>query len=132
MVQINVKLAQLYDIKYVNEPENGEKRLVEAVESALGEQQRREREGVRDGEGPWMTDDEIGATLEGGTFEMTMHSPLIESSSWNTLRDIRFALPCHPSLRQSTRAVPAKIMPPRRTQYVLQIISSNRPLTTTQ
>jgi hypothetical protein len=65
MVQINVKLAQLYDIKYVNEPDNGEKRLVEAVESALGEHQRREKEGVRVGEGPWMTDDELGATLEG-------------------------------------------------------------------
>jgi hypothetical protein len=65
MVQINVKLAQLYDIRYVNEPENGEKRLVEAVESALREKQRREMEGVKTGEGPWLTDDEMGATLEG-------------------------------------------------------------------
>lgn len=65
MVQINVKLAQLYDTKYVNEPENGEKRLVEAVESALGEKQRRERDGVKAGEGPWLTDEEMGATLEG-------------------------------------------------------------------
>ncbi|KAH8700077.1 hypothetical protein GQ44DRAFT_733138 [Phaeosphaeriaceae sp. PMI808] len=64
MVQINVKLAQLYDTKYVNEPENAEKRLVEAVESALGEQQRRESEGLKAGEGPWLTTDELGATLE--------------------------------------------------------------------
>jgi hypothetical protein len=65
MVQINVKLAQLYDTRYVNEPENGEKRLVEAVESALREKQRRATEGVKSGEGPWLTDDEMGATLEG-------------------------------------------------------------------
>jgi hypothetical protein len=65
MIQINVKLAQLYDIRYVNEPENGEKRLVEAVEMSLREKQRREVEGVKTGEGPWLTDDEMGATLEG-------------------------------------------------------------------
>lgn len=65
MVQINVKLAQLYNCKYVNEPDNAEKRLVEAVESALSEKQRREKEGVKQGEGDWMTDEEMGATLEG-------------------------------------------------------------------
>lgn len=65
MVQINVKLAQLYDIRYVNEPENGEKRLVEAVEMALREKQRREKEGTKIGEGPWLTNDEMGGTLEG-------------------------------------------------------------------
>ncbi|CAG5158506.1 uncharacterized protein ALTATR162_LOCUS5114 [Alternaria atra] len=64
MVQINLKLGQLYDVRYVNEPENGEKRLVEAVESALKEQQRRERDGVKNGEGPWLTNDEMGGVLE--------------------------------------------------------------------
>jgi tetratricopeptide (TPR) repeat protein len=64
MVQINLKLGQLYDVRYVNEPDNGEKRLVEAVESALREQQRREREGVKSGEGPWLSDDEMGGVLE--------------------------------------------------------------------
>jgi hypothetical protein len=70
MVQINVKLAQLYDIRYVNEPENGEKRLVEAVETALREKQRRATEGIKTGEGPWLTDDEMGATLEGVCFSL--------------------------------------------------------------
>ena len=65
MVQINLKLGQLYDVRYVNEPENGEKRLVEAVESALKELQRREKDGVKDGEGPWLSNDEMGGTLEG-------------------------------------------------------------------
>ncbi|OAL53713.1 hypothetical protein IQ07DRAFT_532155, partial [Pyrenochaeta sp. DS3sAY3a] len=64
MVQINIKLGQLYDTKYVNEPENAEKRLEEAVESALSEQQRREKEGLKTGEGPWLTSDEMGGTLE--------------------------------------------------------------------
>lgn len=65
MVQISLKLGQLYDTRYVNEPENAEKRLVEAVESALSEKQRRERDGIKTGEGPWMTEDEMGGTLEG-------------------------------------------------------------------
>jgi hypothetical protein len=65
LVQINLKLGQLYDVKYVNEPDNGGKRLVEAVESALGEQQRREKEGLKPGEGEWLTGDEMGGVLEG-------------------------------------------------------------------
>jgi hypothetical protein len=65
MVQINVKLAELYDSKYVNEPDNAEKRLVEAVESVLVEQQRREADGLKPGEGVFMSNDEMGATLEG-------------------------------------------------------------------
>ena len=64
MVQINLKLGQLYDIKYVNEPENGGKRLVEAVERALGESQRREREGLKNGEGEFLTKEELGGALE--------------------------------------------------------------------
>jgi hypothetical protein len=65
MVQINVKLGELYNCKYVNEPDDAEKRLVEAVESVLEETQRRKAEGLKPGEGPFMTDDEVGATLEG-------------------------------------------------------------------
>jgi len=65
MLQVNLKLGQLYDVKYVNEPETAEKRLVEAVESALSEKQRRERDGLKPGEGPWLTDEEMGGTLEG-------------------------------------------------------------------
>lgn len=65
MVQINLKLGQLYDTKYVNEPENGEKRLVEAVEDALRERERRLREGEKSGEGPWLSEEELGGLLEG-------------------------------------------------------------------
>jgi hypothetical protein len=65
LVQINLKLGQLYDVKYVNEPENGGKRLTEAVESALREKQRRDKEGLKPGEGEWLTSDEMGGALEG-------------------------------------------------------------------
>ena len=64
LVQINVKLGQLYDIKYVNEPENGGKRLVEAVETALAESQRREKNGLYQGEGDFLTSEELGGALE--------------------------------------------------------------------
>lgn len=65
MIQINLKLGQLYDIKYINEPENGEKVLVEAVEDALRERERRKRDGEKPGEGPWLSDEEMGGLLEG-------------------------------------------------------------------
>jgi tetratricopeptide (TPR) repeat protein len=64
LVQINLKLGQLYDIKYVNEPENGGKRLVEAVETALAESQRRDKNGLYNGEGDFLTNEELGGALE--------------------------------------------------------------------
>jgi hypothetical protein len=64
MVQLNVKLGELYSSKYMNQPDDAEKRLTEAVETALREKNRRDDEGVKQGEGDWMTDEEMGATLE--------------------------------------------------------------------
>ncbi|KAF2266132.1 hypothetical protein CC78DRAFT_531798 [Lojkania enalia] len=64
IVELNVKLGQLYDVKYMNEPDEGEKVLTEAVEMALKEKARRENEGIKEGEGDWMTDEELGGTLE--------------------------------------------------------------------
>ncbi|KAF2468457.1 uncharacterized protein BDR25DRAFT_265109 [Lindgomyces ingoldianus] len=64
IVECNVKLAELYNTKYVNEPEQAEKRLTEAVETALREKSRREQDGVKQGEGEWMTDEEMGGTME--------------------------------------------------------------------
>jgi hypothetical protein len=65
IVQLNVKLGELYNCKYMNQPEDAERRLVDAVQTALKEQQRRENEGVKEGEGDWMTDEEMGAAMEG-------------------------------------------------------------------
>ncbi|KAF2706120.1 hypothetical protein K504DRAFT_470976 [Pleomassaria siparia CBS 279.74] len=63
-VQIHVKLGTLYDSKYMNEPEDAEKRLVYAVETVLREKNRRESDGVKEGEGDWMSDEEMGGTFE--------------------------------------------------------------------
>lgn len=64
-VGINVKLGELYANEYVLDREAAEARLVEAVETVLREKQRRETEGVKPDEGEWLTDEEIGGSLEG-------------------------------------------------------------------
>ncbi|KAF2003655.1 hypothetical protein P154DRAFT_519879 [Amniculicola lignicola CBS 123094] len=64
LVEISVKLGDLYDTKYMNEPENAERVLTDALEIALRERARRETEGVKQGEGEWMTPEELGATME--------------------------------------------------------------------
>lgn len=126
MVQINVKLAQLYDCKYVNDPDTAEKRLVEAVESALGEKQRREKEGLKQGEGDWMTDDEMGATLEGMLSQILTVKrcatepfrvyPLTSRSTRPALRREQFPLPSFAALSPSTGALSPKVMPWRNTE----------------
>jgi hypothetical protein len=66
-VGISVKLGELYANEYVMEKEAAEERLVWAVETVLREQQRREVEGVKPDEGPWMSPEQIGGSLEGQT-----------------------------------------------------------------
>ncbi|KAH0559478.1 hypothetical protein GP486_004013, partial [Trichoglossum hirsutum] len=63
-VAISVKLGDLYANCYVQDKETAEERLVWAVETALKEKKRREEEGVKEGEGDWMTDEEFGGALE--------------------------------------------------------------------
>ncbi|KAL2196454.1 hypothetical protein P885DRAFT_69492 [Corynascus similis CBS 632.67] len=63
-VSISVKLANLYSDEHVLERETAHERLVWAVETTLRETQRRIREGLKDGEGPWMSAEEIGGSLE--------------------------------------------------------------------
>jgi hypothetical protein len=64
-VGISVKLGELYANEYVLEKEFAEERLVWAVETVLKELQRRKVEGVKPEEGPWMSPEEIGGSLEG-------------------------------------------------------------------
>lgn len=61
-VAISVKLGELYSNEYVMEKEKAEECLVWAVETSLKEQQRREKEGVR--EGNWLSAEEIGGSME--------------------------------------------------------------------
>lgn len=61
-VGTSVKLGDLYAI--LQEHETAEARLVWAVETVLKEQRRRETEGIKEGEGDWMSSEEIGGALE--------------------------------------------------------------------
>ncbi|KAL9112225.1 MAG: hypothetical protein Q9187_007796, partial [Circinaria calcarea] len=63
-VGIGVKLGELYANEYIADPEAAERNLIEAVETALKEQKRRDDEGVKEGEGPWMNNEEMGGALE--------------------------------------------------------------------
>ena len=65
MVGVSVKLADLYSVQYIADHEAAEARLIWAVETVLKEQKRREDEGVKEGEGQWMSNEEIGGALEG-------------------------------------------------------------------
>lgn len=67
-VSLSVKLGELYADPHVGDREAAEDRLVWAVETVLWEKKRREEEGVKAGEGDWMSDEEIGGSLEGRRF----------------------------------------------------------------
>lgn len=64
-IAMSVKLGELYANPYVYDPAMAEERLTWAVEIALRESQRRQCDNVRDeDEGPWLSNDEMGAALE--------------------------------------------------------------------
>lgn len=64
-VATNVKLGELCADEHVLRPKESQARLTWAVETALKELKRRHDEGVKEGEGPWMSAVEIGGALEG-------------------------------------------------------------------
>lgn len=63
-VRMSVKLGELYAGPEIMEGEQAEESLVWGVTTLLKEQERREREGVKEGEGEWMNPEEIGGALE--------------------------------------------------------------------
>ncbi|KAI1778316.1 TPR domain-containing protein [Hypoxylon cercidicola] len=63
-VGISVKLGELLADEHVLQGDSAGERLVWAVETVLKELQRRQVEGVKDGEGDWMTPEQIGGALE--------------------------------------------------------------------
>lgn len=63
-VGISVKLGELYSDEHVLEGDSAGQHLVWAVETVLKELQRRQVEGVKEGEGDWMTPEQIGGALE--------------------------------------------------------------------
>lgn len=63
-VGISVKLGELYADEHVLQSDVAGKYLIWSVETVLKELQRRHVEGVKEGEGEWMTPEEIGGALE--------------------------------------------------------------------
>ena len=64
-VGISVKLGELYADDHVLQGDVAGDRLIWAVETVLKELHRRQAEGIQEGEGDWMTPEQIGGTLEG-------------------------------------------------------------------
>ncbi|KAI1466019.1 TPR domain-containing protein [Daldinia caldariorum] len=64
LVGISVKLGELYSDEHVLQGDSAGQHLVWAVETVLKELQRRQSEGVKEGEGDWMTPEQIGGALE--------------------------------------------------------------------
>lgn len=64
LVAISVKLGDLYSNQYIQDAKSAEERLVWALETSLREKQRRQDPGVLEKEGEWMSDDEMGASME--------------------------------------------------------------------
>ena len=63
-IGISVRLGEFYANEQIADQDAAEERLVWAVTALLKEQKRREDEGVKEGEGDWMSNEEIGAALE--------------------------------------------------------------------
>lgn len=101
-VGISVKLASLYSDEHMLEHDLAHERLVWAVETLLAELQRRKVEGVKDGEGAWMTPEEIGGALECECRQLpprTCHMSLtLPRSPWPQLRTQVAVPPCPSTL----------------------------------
>ena len=64
-VKAQIRVADYYANPAIWDRDTAEAKLVWAVETLVKEKQRRERQGVTDeDEGPWMSDDEMGASIE--------------------------------------------------------------------
>ncbi|KAL1641885.1 hypothetical protein SLS58_005720 [Diplodia intermedia] len=63
-IGISVKLGDLYSNPYIKDTDKAGEKLIWAVETVLREKIRREKEGVKEGEGDWITDEEMGASME--------------------------------------------------------------------
>jgi len=65
LVQMNFKLAEYYSLDSILKPEMAEAKMTYAIEVAMKESERRKKEGVKEGEGKWLSDEEFGAQFEG-------------------------------------------------------------------
>jgi hypothetical protein len=63
-VGISVKLGELYSNEHVMQQDLAHDRIIWSVETALKESRRRSVEGLKEGEGEWMSPESIGGALE--------------------------------------------------------------------
>lgn len=76
-IGISVRLGEFYARDEIQDQDAAEECLVWAVTTLLKEQRRREEEGVKEGEGEWMSYEEIGAALEcRGSRKQTARLPI--------------------------------------------------------
>ena len=85
-VRSGTRLGDLYGSPYVRNHKKMEESLVWSVEQSLRELQRREKEGVKEGEGDWLTPDDQGSQLEGETLHKTCSAIINLDSTWALLR----------------------------------------------
>lgn len=62
--QISIKLGELYAHEQMRDMDKSHEHLVWGVETSLRESRRRMVEGVKEGEGSWLSPEEIGGALE--------------------------------------------------------------------
>lgn len=125
-VGMGVRLGELYAQDDMQEFENAEARLVQAVTTMLREKKRRDEEGVREGEGEWMTGEEMGAALECKYFFFFSLPPSLlvliakmkKFSTCKPLRSSRQTLPRHSALPASRLSLSADILSLGRSKYV--------------
>lgn len=68
-VRINIRIADLCTSDFVSDVKAAEEHLAWATTVLVREAQRREIEGVKEGEGPWMNEEEISQALLGETLK---------------------------------------------------------------
>ena len=71
-VGISVKLGELYSNEHVMQQDRAHERLIWSVETALREARRRSLEGLKEGEGEWMSSEAIGGALECECSQVTL------------------------------------------------------------
>ena len=83
-VGIGVKLAEYLSDPSVRKDTEAEEVLVSVVDTVLKEQQRRQKKGVEEGEGPWITDEAAGSSFESKRIQLPgvvhIHSHMLQLS----------------------------------------------------
>ncbi|KAM6528515.1 hypothetical protein FALCPG4_009492 [Fusarium falciforme] len=94
-VGIAIKLGELYADEHVLEPDNSQKHLIWAVETALKEYRRRKDDGVKPGEGDWLNPEQMGGAMEslGRDYERKSQFHLAIPLFFQALRLCE--VPCH-------------------------------------